>query len=100
MTTNESNLREKTRHRLPDFANCICLAGCDCRFDCASHFCGNTFNACTKFAGAITVHAAGRGKPWITLSDGCEMPTHYAGAAENRQVLENIVCPLTVANQF
>ena len=31
--------------------------------------------------GSITVHAAGRGNPWINLSDGRDLPAGYTGAA-------------------
>jgi uncharacterized protein (TIGR03437 family) len=49
--------------------------------------------------GSITVYAAGRGNPWINLSDGREALTRYAGAAESRQVLEqNLARPLALAS--
>lgn len=34
-----------------------------------------------KQPGAVTVHAAGQGNPWIDLQDGREMSTTYAGGA-------------------
>jgi hypothetical protein len=41
-----------------------------------------------KLSHRITVHATGRGNPWINLSDGREVLTGYTGAAELRQALE------------
>jgi hypothetical protein len=49
--------------------------------------------------GSITVHAAGRGNPWINLSDGHDLPASYAGASEIRQILEqNLARPLALAS--
>lgn len=36
----------------------------------------------------VTVHAAGRGNPWINLSDGRELITPYSGPIELTRVLE------------
>src|SRR5207248_2413087 len=48
---------------------------------------------------SITVHAAGRGNPWINLSDGRDVVTGYTGAAELQQVLEqNLARPLALAS--
>ncbi len=48
---------------------------------------------------AITIHAAGRGNPWVNLSDGRDLLTGYTGAAEPRQVLEqNLARPLALAS--
>jgi hypothetical protein len=47
----------------------------------------------------ITVHAAGRGNPWINLRDGVDLPIAYTGAAELKQVLEqNLAHPLSLAS--
>ncbi|MBI3951809.1 MAG: hypothetical protein HY314_15275 [Acidobacteria bacterium] len=48
---------------------------------------------------SITVHAAGRGNPWINLRDGVDLSTGYTGAAGLRQVLEqSLAQPLTLAS--
>jgi len=47
----------------------------------------------------VTVHAAGRGNPWINLSDGHELITPYSGPAELTQLLErNEACPLSLCS--
>jgi uncharacterized repeat protein (TIGR01451 family) len=43
--------------------------------------------------GLITVHAAGRGNPWINLGDGRDVPTGYSGAAKLQRVLEQNLAP-------
>jgi len=53
----------------------------------------------TDSRGSITVHAAGRGNPWINLSDGRDLPAGYTGAAELQQALEqNLARPLALAS--
>jgi len=39
--------------------------------------------------GSITVRAAGRGKPWINLRDGRDLPTLYTGAGGLQHVLDH-----------
>ncbi|HJQ71463.1 MAG TPA: FG-GAP-like repeat-containing protein [Blastocatellia bacterium] len=46
-------------------------------------------------AAAVSVKAAGRGGPWITLSDGRDIPTSYEGAVEIEQ---GRAMPLTLAS--
>ncbi|MFY9574188.1 MAG: VCBS repeat-containing protein, partial [Blastocatellia bacterium] len=47
----------------------------------------------------ISVHAAGRGNPWINLSDGREVTTSYSGEAELKQSLErNEARPLSLCS--
>ncbi|MEK6322314.1 MAG: FG-GAP-like repeat-containing protein [Acidobacteriota bacterium] len=47
----------------------------------------------------ISVHAAGRGNPWINLSNGHELITPYSGPAELTQVLErNEARPLSLCS--
>lgn len=47
----------------------------------------------------ITVHAAGRGNPWINLRDGHDLPVFYTGAERLKQVLEqNLALPLALAS--
>src|SRR5215475_8846426 len=47
----------------------------------------------------ITVHAAGRGNPWINLSDGHDVLTAYTGPVELVQVLDqNQAHPLSLAS--
>ena len=41
-----------------------------------------------RMSDKISVHAAGRGNPWINLGDGQELITPYSGLAELTQVLE------------
>jgi len=46
----------------------------------------------------VTLHAAGRGNPWINLRDGYDLPTVYTGAANLEQSLsQHIARPLTLA---
>jgi len=53
----------------------------------------------TDSTGSITVHAAGRGNPWINLSDGRDLPAGYTGAARLQQVLErNLARPSALAS--
>lgn len=42
---------------------------------------------------SITVHAAGRGNPWLNLSDGGELLTAYIGAATLEHILEQNLAP-------
>ena len=47
----------------------------------------------------VTVHAAGRGNPWVNLSDGHELLTPYSGPAELTTVLErNEAQPLSLCS--
>ena len=47
----------------------------------------------------ISVHAAGRGNPWINLSDGREVITPYSGPGELTQILErNEARPLSLCS--
>jgi 6-phosphogluconolactonase (cycloisomerase 2 family) len=47
----------------------------------------------------ITLHATGRGNPWINLRDGHDVPTTYTGAADLEQNLEqSLARPLTLAS--
>jgi len=47
----------------------------------------------------ISVHAAGRGNPWINLSDGHELITPYSGPAELTNLLErNEARPLSLCS--
>jgi hypothetical protein len=49
--------------------------------------------------GSVTVHAAGRGNPWINLSDGRDVPTDYTGTADLKQVFgQNLARPLALAS--
>lgn len=49
--------------------------------------------------GSITVHAAGRGNPWINLTDGRDLPTGYTGASKLQRVLDqNLARPLALAS--
>src|SRR5206468_11622684 len=41
-----------------------------------------------RFEGSITVHAAGRGNPWINFRDGRNLAAVYKGAAGLSQALE------------
>jgi hypothetical protein len=53
----------------------------------------------TDSRGSITVHAAGRGNPWINLSDGRAVLTGYSGATDLPQVLEqNLARPRALAS--
>lgn len=47
----------------------------------------------------VTIHAAGRGNPWINLSDGHELITPYSGPAELTGLLErNEARPLSLCS--
>jgi VCBS repeat protein len=47
----------------------------------------------------VSVHAAGRGNPWINLSDGHALITPYSGPAELTQILErNEARPLSLCS--
>jgi len=47
----------------------------------------------------ISLHAAGRGNPWMNLSDGHELITPYRGSAELTEVLErNQARPLSLCS--
>lgn len=47
----------------------------------------------------ITLRAVGRGNPWISLNDGCDLPTTYYGRADLTQTLEqNQAQPLTLTS--
>lgn len=46
-----------------------------------------------------TLHAAGRGNPWINLRDGVDLPTTYTGAAARAQAVgQNSAQPLAMAS--
>lgn len=50
-------------------------------------------------SGRITLHAAGRGNPWINLRDGVDLPTTYTGKAALTQTLAgNLAQPLSLAS--
>lgn len=50
-----------------------------------------------RMSDEISVHAVGRGSPWINLSDGHELITNYSGPAELVRVLErNEARPLSL----
>ncbi|HXF41895.1 MAG TPA: hypothetical protein VN687_19420 [Blastocatellia bacterium] len=52
-----------------------------------------------RVSGEVTVHAAGRGNPWINLSDGHELLTPYRGPAELTTLLErNEARPLSLCS--
>jgi hypothetical protein len=52
-----------------------------------------------RMSDEISVHAAGRGNPWINLSDGHELITPYSGPAELTQILErNEARPLSLCS--
>jgi hypothetical protein len=52
-----------------------------------------------RMSDEVSVHAAGRGNPWINLSDGHELITPYSGPAELTQILErNEACPLSLCS--
>src|SRR5262245_60088568 len=50
----------------------------------------------TSVVGQITVHAAGRGYPWLNLRDGVELPTAYTWA-ERSAVELGVTQPLALA---
>ncbi|MEK6322315.1 MAG: VCBS repeat-containing protein [Acidobacteriota bacterium] len=52
-----------------------------------------------RMSDEISIHAAGRGNPWINLSDGHELITPYSGPAELTQILErNEARPLSLCS--
>jgi VCBS repeat protein len=52
-----------------------------------------------RMSDEITIHASGRGNPWINLSDGHEVITPYSGPAEFTRVLEqNQARPLSLCS--
>src|SRR5688572_18546541 len=53
----------------------------------------------TDVSAPVTVKAAGRGNPWISLGDGRDVLTSYAGADELEQILgQYLALPLALAS--
>jgi predicted outer membrane repeat protein len=51
-----------------------------------------------RLDGPVTVHAAGRGNPWINLQDGRDLPTVYKGRNVAQALQGNSANPLTLAS--
>ena len=58
-----------------------------------------TTPAPARLSEQITLHSAGRGRPWINLQDGHDLVTAYTGTSGLESVLErNQALPLTLAS--